>query len=65
MTSPLVFLTEVRTELEKVSWPTRAQVTKMTVIVVSVSALVALFVGGLDFVFTKLMEFSITLKYNG
>lgn len=52
---PLVFLKEVRAELAKVSWPSRAQATRLTLIVIGVSTVVAIFIGGLDFVFTKLI----------
>jgi len=65
MLSPVVFIQEVRTELEKVSWPTREQVTRLTLVVISVSIGVALLIGGLDFIFTKLMEIGLNLKLNG
>lgn len=50
---PLVFLKEVRTELSKVAWPSRPQAIRLTLIVLGVSVVVALFISGLDFVFTK------------
>jgi len=53
---PLIFLKEVRTELSKVIWPTRSQAVKLTAIVIGVSIVVAIFIGVLDFLFTKLME---------
>lgn len=53
---PLIFLKEVRTELNKVVWPTRMQAAKLTTVVIGVSIVVAIFIGVLDFVFTKLME---------
>lgn len=53
---PLIFLKEVRTELSKVIWPTRNQAVKLTAIVMGVSIVVAIFIGALDFLFTKLME---------
>lgn len=52
---PFIFLREVRAELLKVSWPSRAQATRLTLIVIGVSTVVAIFIGGLDFVFTKLI----------
>jgi preprotein translocase subunit SecE len=45
------FLKEVRQELKKVSWPTRQETIKYTLIVVGVSVAVAVFLGGLDFLF--------------
>ena len=53
---PFVFLQEVRTELSKVSWPSRSQAIRFTLLVVVVSMIVAAFIGGLDYVFTKLIE---------
>lgn len=57
---PLIFLKEVRTELSKVIWPTRNQAVKLTAIVMGVSIVVAIFIGVLDFLFTKLMEIFVT-----
>lgn len=56
-TNPVVFLKEVRTEMEKVSWPTRPEATRLTLIVIAVSLVIGLYIGALDFVFTKIMEF--------
>ena len=55
--SPLVFLKEVRSEMEKVSWASRQEALRLTLIVIGFSLAVALFIGGWDFVFTKLMAF--------
>ena len=52
----ITFLQEVKTELGKVVWPTRQQTLKLTLIVILVSVIVGLFVGGLDFIFAKLSE---------
>lgn len=53
------FFKEVRAELAKVSWPARSQAIRLTLIVIASSVVVALFIGGLDFIFTKLIEFII------
>ena len=53
--SPVTFLKEVRDELKKVVWPSREEVTRLTLIVIIVSLLVGVFLGGLDFVFAKLL----------
>ena len=50
------FLKEVQLELKKVNWPTKQETLKYTFIVIMVSAAVAAFLGGLDFVFTKILE---------
>ena len=59
MTKP-VFKTQfgsgVIEELKKVTWPTRQQVITMTGTVIVVSAVVGLYIGGLDYGFTQLMS---------
>lgn len=57
---PVVFLKEVRLELEKVSWPTRKEAIRLTSIVILISALVGIFIGAFDYVFTKIMQIVIT-----
>lgn len=54
------YLREVKLELSKVTWPKREQVIKLTLIVFAISAIVATYVGGLDLVFTKLLEFLVS-----
>lgn len=50
------FLKEVRVELKKVNWPTKKEAIKYTLIVIGVSFVVAIFLGGLDFLFTWLIS---------
>ena len=50
------YLQEVRVELKKVVWPKREQVVKLTIIIFIISTLVAIYMGGLDFGLTKLLE---------
>ena len=50
------FLKEVRLEAKKVSWPTKKEITRYTLIVIGISAVVAMYLGGLDFLFTKILE---------
>ena len=50
------FLKEVRLEMKKVNWPTRKETTRYTLIVIGVSLVVAAFLGGLDFIFTTLLN---------
>ena len=54
-TTPVIFLKEVRDELKKVVWPTRAEVIRLTAVVIIVSLLVGLYLGGLDFILTKIL----------
>jgi preprotein translocase subunit SecE len=52
-TTPVGFLKETRDELKKVVWPTRQETIRLTFVVIVVSLLVGLFLGGLDFIFVK------------
>jgi preprotein translocase subunit SecE len=51
----LNYLQEVRAELSRVTWPTRAKTWQMTVTVLTISLFVGLYVGGLDYLFTNLL----------
>jgi preprotein translocase subunit SecE len=55
-TAPITFFHEVRDELKKVVWPTRQEVIRLTLVVIAVSLLVGMFLGGLDFLFTKTLQ---------
>lgn len=57
MKQVLAYLSEVRLELSKVTWPKRNEVIKLTLIVFIISGIVGAYTGALDFVFTKLLEF--------
>ncbi|HNU96975.1 MAG TPA: preprotein translocase subunit SecE [Candidatus Portnoybacteria bacterium] len=50
------YLKEVRVELKKVNIPTKKETIKYTLIVIGLSLVVALFLGGLDFLFTFLIS---------
>lgn len=52
----ITFLKEVRVELKRVTWPTRQQTIKYTLIVIGLSLAVAAFLGSLDFLFTWLLD---------
>ncbi len=59
-TSPITFVKEVRDELLKVKWPSRAEVIRLTGAVLLISAVVGIFLGGLDLFFTALIQKLIT-----
>lgn len=52
--APVQFLKEVVAELKKVTWPTRAETIKLTAVVIAISVIVGLFIGGLDIAFLRL-----------
>lgn len=51
------FLSEVRLELEKVTWPKRNTVVNYLSLVIAISIVVAVFVGGVDYSLTKGLEY--------
>jgi len=55
MKSALGFFSEVKSELSKVTWPKRDEVVRLTGIVLLVSLIVGLYVGGFDYIFTTLL----------
>ena len=50
------FLKEVKEEMGKVNWPNKKEVFKNTLIVTGISVVLAAFLGGLDFLFTNLLN---------
>jgi preprotein translocase subunit SecE len=56
MTTVITFLREVRVELGKVSWPTRQQLVLYTGIVLGLSLFVAVYLGGLDTLFSWILS---------
>lgn len=45
------YLKEVKAEMAKVNWPTRQETINFTMVVIGVSAAVAIFLGALDYFF--------------
>ncbi|HKC05119.1 MAG TPA: preprotein translocase subunit SecE [Patescibacteria group bacterium] len=54
------FFSEVRVELSKVTWPKRDEVIRLTLIVFLVSGIIGAYVGGLDYLFTRLLTLVVT-----
>jgi len=50
------YFKEVRVELSKVTWPKKDQVIRLTLIIFVISGAIGLYLGALDFSFTKLLE---------
>lgn len=53
---PLIFLQEVKAELKKVVWPKREETIRLTGMVILISLIVGLYIGGLDILFIKITE---------
>ena len=54
------FLTDVRSELKKVTWPGRQEVQSTTLVVIATSIFFGFYLWGLDLVFSKVL--SLVLK---
>ena len=50
------FFGEVFSELRKVSWPTRQEATRLTVLVIALSTAIGIFLGLVDMGFARLMS---------
>lgn len=57
MKSILTFFSEIKVELEKVTWPKRDVVINYLSLVIVISIIVAFFVGAVDFSLTKTLEY--------
>lgn len=55
MATPVGFLRETKDELKKVVWPSKQETIRLTMVVIIISLIVGIFLGGLDFVFVKLI----------
>ena len=60
MNKVLSYFSEVKLELTKVTWPKRDEVIRLTLTVFVISAIVAIYVGAIDFTFVKLLGFFLT-----
>lgn len=52
----ITFFQEAKVELSRVNWPGRKEIVRYTILVVIISLVLALFLGGLDFLFSFLVE---------
>jgi preprotein translocase subunit SecE len=55
MFNPVSYIKEVASELKKVTWPTKKQTIDMTIIVVVISLVVAVYLTGVDFFLNKVI----------
>jgi preprotein translocase subunit SecE len=52
----ITFIKEAKAELLKVNWPSKQQTINYSLMVVGVSIAVALFLGGLDYIFQYIVK---------
>jgi preprotein translocase SecE subunit len=47
------FLQEVRSEFKNISWPKKESLIQLTFVVISISLIISLILGGFDYIFTQ------------
>jgi preprotein translocase subunit SecE len=62
-TNPFEFIQQVRTEVSKVTWPTRRETVITTVMVLIMSVLAAIFFLGVDWVLGQLVQLVLGLRF--
>ena len=50
------FFAEVFSELRKVTWPSRQEATRLTVLVIALSATIGVFLGLIDMLFARVLS---------
>lgn len=56
MATPVKFLQETYNELRQVVWPTKRDVLRLTLIVITISVIVGAYIGIVDVAFARAME---------
>jgi len=55
----IVFLKQVKAELKRVKWPTSKEVRRLTLLVIITMIILGLYIGIIDVILTKLIEWGI------
>lgn len=55
------YFKETRAEVRKVSWPTRQEALRLTLVVLAVTISMAIILGALDYLFSQLIGFVVRL----
>jgi len=53
MLSPISFFKEVRAEFKNISWPKKDTLIQLSIVVISISIITSLILGGFDYIFTQ------------
>lgn len=56
MTAPITFFRQIWDELKKVVWPTRAEIIRLTGVVIILSVIMGFYIGGLDYIFSQAIK---------
>jgi len=58
---PLDFFRQATVELKKCKWPTRTEAIRLTIVVILFSVIVGIFIGVLDYLFTKIVAILVSI----
>ena len=56
MITPVTFIRQAYDELKQVVWPTRKEIIRLTGIVIILSILMGIYIGGLDWFFSQAIQ---------
>lgn len=56
MTSPVTFIKQSYQELRQVTYPSKDDVIRLTVVVLIISAVVGVYIGGIDYILTEITK---------
>jgi len=59
---PKMVAVDLFSELKKVTWPTKAETIRLTIVVVVISLIIGLYIGIIDFLLAKALEFMTNLR---
>ncbi|MDJ0512859.1 MAG: preprotein translocase subunit SecE [Methyloceanibacter sp.] len=62
-TNPFEFIQQVRTEVSKVTWPTRRETIITTIMVVIMSIIAAIFFLGVDWVLGNIVQLILGIRF--
>jgi len=54
--NPIKFVKEARVELGKVVWPSRAETIKLTGLVIAITIVVSIYIGGIDYILSQVLK---------
>jgi len=52
----LLYLKQVKVESKKINWPSREKTMRYSLVVIAIAGVVAMFLGGLDFIFRSAVQ---------
>lgn len=55
------YINESKTELSKVSWPTKKETLRLTGTVIAVSLAIGMYLGGLDYMLSKVLKIFVSI----